>query len=84
MFYSIAGIVVGVLLFGLTINNLINKKDKLFTIINTIFSLAYIGVGTWSFFMLGKDLEFIPMVIMLGISIVYIIFVFVLNRKESK
>ncbi|MBQ9449272.1 MAG: hypothetical protein IJU60_05300 [Acholeplasmatales bacterium] len=73
MFYSIVSLILGafLLIFG---SFCITKKNKIsFIIITYIVALGYIGVGIWSFFLLNKDYEFIPVLTMLGITIIYVV-----------
>ncbi len=73
MFYSIVSVVLGVFLLFFA-SMCITKKNKIsFICITYLVALGYIGIGIWSFFLLNKDYEFIPVLCMLGITIIYVI-----------
>ena len=84
MFYSITSIVIGALLFMLFIYGLIKKESLIIDLLNIVFSLAFIGIGIWSLFLLGKDLEFVPMIVMLGVAVLYIIINILVNKKTKE
>ena len=86
MFYSIVSLILGVFLL-IFASFCITKKNKIsFIIITYLVGLAYIGVGVWSFFLLNKDYEFIPVLCMLGITILYVVVFLFYDRgmKERK
>lgn len=81
MFYSIASIVIGGLLFLFFIYGLVKKESLITCLINIVFSLAFIGIGIWSLFMLGKELEFVPMIVMLSVAVLYIVINVLINKR---
>ena len=83
MFYPIFSIIIGAFLLVFSISNIIKKEELILSIISLPFSLSFIGVAIWCFFVLGTDFEFIPMLVMLFLAVLYIA-LFVAFKKKDK
>lgn len=80
-FYNIVGIIIGFLVLLYLILQ-IKKNKMIYTILMLIGSLLLISCGIYGFFV-PSDYSYIIILVLLGLSILLIILLFIINKKEQ-
>ena len=84
LFYSIASVVISIILVAFGVVTLKTKRKILFSVLTFIHAALILGFGILGFFILGTEYEPIPLLSLLAFSLTYIICILVLYKKEPK
>ena len=84
LFYSIASVIISIILIAFGVVTLKTKKKILFSVLTFIHAAFILGFGILGFFLLGTEYEPIPLLSLLAFSLTYIIIILVLYMKEPK
>ena len=83
-FYSIIGIIIGVILIAFGIVTLVLKKKILFSVLTFIHAALIMGFAILGFFLIDTEYEPMPILSLLAFSLTYIIVILTLYKKEPK